>query len=302
MRANKYFALSLRSWMRPLAQRGTRWIARHFGDQIGFVYVVGYPKSGTTWISQMVASCLDLPFVKPFPCLPITFACVLHHHWMYDPAWGRSIYVVRDGRDVVVSMYMNVMKNFVHRNEAFETADTPAIVRTVGTRIGRFSGPTHRLHRLFGRNFDPWDVEGNLPKFIEAELTRPFMWAAGGTWQDHIRSWTAAGGRTAVVKYEDMLAHPARELTRALETLAPGAVESRDVPHAAEKYSFRRQSGRERGDEDRTSFMRKGVAGDWRHLFSHAAAQAFDARAGDELISLGYETSHAWVDDVPTRL
>ena len=48
--------------------------------------------------------------------------------------------------------------------------------------------------------------------------------------------------------------------------------------------------------ENISSFLRKGVAGDWKNKFNKEAAMIFDHYAGDMLIKLGYETDHNWIN------
>jgi len=60
------------------------------------------------------------------------------------------------------------------------------------------------------------------------------------------------------------------------------------------KYSFKNQTKREPGQEDKKSFLRKGIAGDWKNHFSKEACQVFDHYAGKELILLDYEKDHNW--------
>jgi hypothetical protein len=43
--------------------------------------------------------------------------------------------------------------------------------------------------------------------------------------------------------------------------------------------------------------MRKGVIGDWRNHFTEEACKVFDQFAGNELIRLGYEKDHSWVQN-----
>jgi sulfotransferase family protein len=49
------------------------------------------------------------------------------------------------------------------------------------------------------------------------------------------------------------------------------------------------------GEENKRSFLRKGVVGDWRNQFSLEAREVFDRYAGEELILLGYEKDRKWV-------
>ena len=53
--------------------------------------------------------------------------------------------------------------------------------------------------------------------------------------------------------------------------------------------SFEKLSkGRKRGEEDPSSFFRKGVAGDWKHVFTQGEREIFDNEAGELLVTLGY--------------
>ena len=63
----------------------------------------------------------------------------------------------------------------------------------------------------------------------------------------------------------------------------------------AEEFSFERQADRRPGEEDRSSFLRKGLVGDWRNHFSQQARKTFDWYAGGELLLLGYERDRSWV-------
>jgi hypothetical protein len=61
-----------------------------------------------------------------------------------------------------------------------------------------------------------------------------------------------------------------------------------------DRSSFRFYAGRERGQEDRKRFYRKGVAGDWKNHFSAEDKARFQELAGDMLIRLGYEKNLDW--------
>jgi hypothetical protein len=73
-----------------------------------------------------------------------------------------------------------------------------------------------------------------------------------------------------------------------------------DVPQEklerlARKHSFAQYSGgREPGQEDRTSFYRKGTHGDWRNHFTPKVLERFKARYNDLLIMGGYEKNDSW--------
>ena len=64
---------------------------------------------------------------------------------------------------------------------------------------------------------------------------------------------------------------------------------------AVSSASFEKLSkGRERGQEDVTSFYRKGIAGDWKNYFTERDKEIYKEEAGELLIRLGYERDLDW--------
>jgi hypothetical protein len=107
----------------------------------------------------------------------------------------------------------------------------------------------------------------------------------------------AAGmpGRYLEVKYELLHADPEGETCRLLQFLD---VESNDAAVAAcvEGGSFERLAGgRKRGEEDASSFFRKGIVGDWRAHFDADAIARFEQKGGALLGELEYEPLPAGV-------
>ena len=60
------------------------------------------------------------------------------------------------------------------------------------------------------------------------------------------------------------------------------------------KYSFENVAKRRTGQENTRSFLRKGVAGDWKEKFTPEARRVFARHAGEELILAGYEEDDSW--------
>ena len=136
-------------------------------------------------------------------------------------------------------------------------------------------------------------MRGNLPAFIEYAFTRhrhPRF-----TWAGFASRWH---GRPDVVytRYEDLNQNTKAELRRICHALSGNELAEARAAEIADKYSFSRLSGRTPGQEDKGSFMRKGVVGDWRNHFTSEARMAFHRHAGREPILLGYEQDEAWVD------
>ena len=257
-----------------LSNRMTRHIGRRWGARFPFYYVIEFPKSGGTWIGQMVADCLQLPFPKK-PVLPIAMPAVVHAHWKYDPKLTNVLYITRDGRDLTVSAYFQGLRR----------AKDPT--NAVGPKRRRL------LERLAGPGVEIDNAVAIMPRFIE--YVHHSARTSRKQWRAHVSSWRDRPG-VVYTTYESMLASPEAELCRILTGLTGGEPESWRVEMAVEKFSMRRQTGRAPGEEDTASFIRKGVAGDWKNYFNLEARRVFDRLAGDTLIELGYEPDHAWVE------
>jgi hypothetical protein len=67
------------------------------------------------------------------------------------------------------------------------------------------------------------------------------------------------------------------------------------VKQCVSSASFERLSrGRQRGEEDPSSFFRKGIAGDWQNVFTEEDKRVYKEEAGSLLIELGYEDDNHW--------
>lgn len=164
---------------------------------------------------------------------------------------SRVIHIVRDGRDVAVSAAFHA-SNF-------------------GRGRGR-NGPRETEGSMF--------PEGNLER-LAAE------WAArvGKTIEDGPE---LLGENYTEVRYEDLLRRPRAEVGRLLGFLGVASDEGA-ARRCVDAASFEKLSkGRKRGEEDPASFFRKGVAGDWKNVFTPRDREAFDQEAGELLARLGY--------------
>jgi hypothetical protein len=98
---------------------------------------------------------------------------------------------------------------------------------------------------------------------------------------------------TPLCRYEDFLADP-RGTLRALLADSHPPVTERAIAHAVEANS--RENLRRALDRTfrHNTFVRHGVAGDWRAHLDGRQRSAFKNVAGDVLGRLGYERDSAW--------
>lgn len=253
-----------------MSARLTESVVRRFGDRLDMWVGCGYPKSGTVWLCNILASYLSVPHPRNYR-VPIAMPAVVQAHWMpgSGPSVPRTVYIVRDGRDVMVSWYFREVK-------LMSSDRNPASSRR----------RRERFHDVLGSGANLDDVATNLAPFMEAELAQPLWMRA--SWPQHVRAWLdQPADRVAVVRYEDLLVSVVDHLGPALARL-DGPVNQDFLRLAEQRFDFARQSRARSSDAESAPYLRHGVSGDWKTHFTAEAERIFDRAAGDVLQRLGY--------------
>ncbi len=258
--------------LRQISQHITWFLGTRFPKALPFVFVVGYPKSGTTWVSQLVADYLRLSFPQ-YSILPIGCEAVVQGHQRVWKRYPRGVYVLRDGRDVLTSHYFWFVRFIAEGNHP----------------------PLKRLQRRHLPGLvNKANVHANITRFVERQMKRPD--SVRVRWSEHVRSYFEVDNPNMVLaRYEDFLRDGSSALAAVVSHLTGEEAEPDRVEATLQKYAFRRVTGRRRGEEDRSSTKRKGQQGDWVNHFTVEAAEIFDRYCGDMLIKTGYEPDHSWV-------
>jgi hypothetical protein len=197
--------------------------------------------------------------------------CLDEIHEIYPDA--RIIHIVRDGRDVAVSAMHHWWREAQDQPKAvFELTQEELEIRDdyLADREGFLTS---------GRSIF---TEERL-----SQLARRWSYRVGKAHQD---GTTLYGDRYLEIRYEDLL-QDAPDILRQAFKLLGARREDEIIERCILASSFERASNRQRGEEDSRSFFRKGVAGDWRDVFTERNRKVYEALAGDQLIRLGYEGS-----------
>jgi Sulfotransferase domain len=187
---------------------------------------------------------------------------------------ARVIHMIRDGRDVAVSM-IHHMWNYAKDVGAFYDLEP------------------EDLEKRHAYRKDPASAfaEGLFTEKRLTNIARSWSILVGKAIED---GPVLLGDNYAEVRYEDLLASPEEEVGRILRFLGAEASEE-TVKRCVEAGGFEKWSeGRERGEEEYSSFYRKGVASDWKNVFAEADKCVFKKAAGELLIRLGYEKDYDW--------
>ena len=253
------------------------------------IIVAGYPKSGCTWATRLVAELIGCPvdgfWQSDKKEIAVEgenrisdFRCYKSHHQLAElgiqpnepDAW--IVYILRDPRDIAISA-----ANY------FQFDRFPGLA-ALFRRVRR--GEKFYRHTLY-----PLLVRENyrLERMTEALLhgsAEVHNWVRV-SWRDHWRPYEQAG--VLIVRYEDLLLHPEEQSDRIVRRLGIGRTPA-EIATAVQNQSFERkkQALLHSGETGRAKFMRVGKSGQWRENLPAPLQARFARELCAELTKWGY--------------
>jgi len=231
------------------------------------VYILGYQKSGTNWLRNLIAGVIygADPEYAPYALLQDLIPNRGQEHLSYYKRYGtptyfkvhdlprpqhrRVVYIYRDGRDVMVSYF-------------------------------------HHLQAIRGREVD------FLKVITGGERLYPYC-----KWHEHIETWLTNPyeAQMLVMRYEDLKKDPVNELRRFC-AFAGVARDDAYLELMAQKASFAKMRQKEIRDggisipswSNDKFFVRRGEVGSYKDEMPAEVLAAFLADAEDTLRKLGY--------------
>jgi hypothetical protein len=190
-------------------------------------------------------------------------------HAIYPDA--RLIYIVRDGRDVLIS---ERFRNLVEESK-FLKAEDQRVIKELRSDPAQFTNGTRSI-------------------FTEAVIHR----VAGG-WVKNLQEIDNEGHRLfgksyCSLRYEDLLAQPFHEKQRLWSFLGVQVNPALEKAIVDEMSSNPDEEWQAKRNEDIASFLPKGQAGNWQRLFTGHDKAIFKEVAGETLIRWNYEKDANW--------
>ncbi|HEV2698548.1 MAG TPA: sulfotransferase domain-containing protein, partial [Terriglobales bacterium] len=238
-------------------------------------FIVSYPRSGNTWTRFLIANLLypeqAATFTNIERLVPDAEAqsnrmlktiprprCIKSHEY-FDHRYRQVIYIVRDPRDVALSYY-----NFVRKYRHIE---------------------------------DGYPLDRYVDDFVSGRLSS----ADWGTWGENVGTWITARAKDPkflLLRYEDMLENPARDLARIAEFFSIEADAAR-LANVIERSSAQRMRELEQKQGDQwvsTKNRRKDIPfvgtaswGGWRTKMSTTSVARIESEWGALMQFLNYE-------------
>ncbi len=240
------------------------------------VFLTSYPRSGNTWTRFLVGNLVHVEeavtFLNVERLVPDMYKHsdhtlrtlprprIMKSHEVFDPRYKRIIYVVRDPRDVAVSNYHWEMKQ-----------------QSVG---------------------ESYPIDKFVPRWMDG-----VYWGRLGNWNDHVTSWLSTReGKEGflLLRYEDMLADPPREMAKVAGLLGVDRTPEQ-LNRAAELSSADRMRKLEKTQGDKwvqtrytrqdKQFVRKASSGGWQQILPADCVHQIETTWADTMKHLGYESS-----------
>ena len=193
---------------------------------------------------------------------------VQHMHAIYPD--GKLIYIVRDGRDTLIS---HRFQNFIDGSQFLPPEDL-------------------RIRDDFARNPDPY-FAGQKSLFTSKAFERMASgWVANVIETDRLGK-ELYGDQYLSLRYEDLLNEPFGGISNVWNFLGVDSQGQEDAV-AAEMSSNPDAAWQQEKAGDLVANLEKGKRGSWRDLFTPQDNQRFKTIAGQSLIDWGYEADLEW--------
>ena len=245
------------------------------------IWIASYPKSGNTWMRSLLAHYFMPPGQAPDINNLRNFTTADVRQDFYDAANGGPY----KGTDLKAWMRVR-----------------PQALRLIaGSRPNHHFVKTHcQTIRIEGQDIippevtsggiylirNPFDLAPSFARHQSADIdtaiermcnpdtvmgTPTGIFDVLGRWDDHVHSWTTAPGlKRRVIRYEDLLTKPAREMRGLLEVFLGQKVDGAKLARAIKATAFDKMQKQEREQgftekpEGMANFFAKGQSGVWK--------------------------------------
>ncbi len=284
------------------------------------IYVIGFPKSGNTWLTRLIADALrmrvgsgmrvddeleiatsvnkqlDLPDVTDFTIRKTHFLPEVLKQVRNEEV-AKGVYIYRDFRDIIISSFF--YKYGYNFQKVLQKGEKNLFDETVGWAMRIF---------FLSKGINP----NKLLLKHTAEISK--NWAHDvGPWSLHIQAWmdfnkNNINNDIVFVAFEDLLSNTLNVLIDIINGLNITLPSNGHLRDAIKRQSFEEQkkyfenisSGTNlpRGRDYNIKFFRKGIAGDWKDYFTRDMGEIVERNHGEMLSKLQYVIDERWYEEI----
>uniref|UniRef100_A0A668T4B3 Sulfotransferase n=1 Tax=Oreochromis aureus TaxID=47969 RepID=A0A668T4B3_OREAU len=249
--------------------------AQNFCVEDTDVFAITYPKSGTIWMQEILPLVLNGGDLTPIHTIPNWERVP----WLEEKQLARVVDKLASPRALVSHLPYSLMP------PSFCTSKAKVIYVMRNPKDIMVS--SYYFHQMAGCLEDPGTFEEFMDKFLEGKVMF-------GKWTDHVKSWrnSELGDRIMYITYEEMVEDLPASLRHISDFLGCNLTEE-VIQKIAEHCSFKSMQNNNMSnfslmpkvcmDSDKSPFLRKGIAGDWKNHFSSEQLARFTSVISKEL-------------------
>lgn len=272
--------------MRKTDRHGARGANIPFGERKEII-VVGYPKSGNTFLSRLLGDALNSP------------VCGIKNA---HPIAQEGLF--RDGDYVVRQLHLRI------NDEKLDSFIPTGYELSV---------PLHTNEKIIYIVRDPRDVTISVKHYWRINSLEGAIYRVGlgeyplgvhGSWQNHIDEWQNCRQMPVVFTNFESLVNSTQDtlalILNAIDVPLPTEKELRAV---VDRQSFDTRRGKMQQHGDRYTYgkgiqlrnLRKGVSGDWKNHYKRKHGRLADRYFSEKMEMFGYEPNSDWVEELPKK-
>lgn len=246
------------------------------------IYVVGYPRSGNTWLSRLLGDVLNSPVEGYLNAKPLATE-------------GQD----RDGKYVVRQLHL----------KPHDGSESDPMLTAWSLNINKWNGdPIVYIMR------DPrdvcvsamfyWDIS-TIEKAVNAVGGGLWPLTGVGKWTAFVDMWDVFPFGMHVVTYEQLHGNPFKEINSIVKDYLGEHCSGELVRACVSRQSFsekkatiEHENGVDRpyGKEAQLKHLRHGKVGDWKTYFTSSATRYAYQHFHNHLIKFGYEPGKGWLE------
>ena len=277
------------------------------------IWIASFPKSGNTWVRSMISSLIytdtgvfnfeiikkiqQFPNKKHFENLTEEYQNIHELKKFWITAQDKI------NLDKKIKFFKTHHINCKIGENSFtndnNTLGTIYIVRDPRSLVESFSNFYNKdkslaIHNITSKGF----VSG--ASYIKNKQNNVFTII--GSWNDHYNSWSKTSANLLLIKYEDLLSDPFKELNRIiifLKKFMTFMYDDYKIQNIISSTSFERMQKMENdegffempfkeSDQDKVKFFNKGKKNDWRKYLDKNESDIIENKFEKEMKELGY--------------